>query len=177
MNKEKIIGTIIGVILFISLIAGITYAYLNWNSDKINYKGSSKCFDIYYAKGTDITGAIMPSTDYKGGLSATVKFNVKSSCNIKANGKLYLNTSDETSNNLYREGLLNYQVLRGSVAIGGGSITKSGETEINLGELIKGSSASTTYTIYVWIDYYLVENSDANSLYNGSIRAEAIQFE
>ena len=179
MDKQKLFGTILGVILFILLIAGVTYAYLTWTSDRFNYKVSSKCFDVLYTKGTDISGAIMPSTSYTGGLSTTIKMNINSSCNIKARGKLYLNTNEETSSNLYRTGLLNYQVLKGSTVISGGSgsITESGEIEIDLGELTSATSATTSYKLYVWIDYNLVENSDAFSAYSGSIRAEAIQFE
>ena len=179
MDKRKIFGTILGVILFILLIAGVTYAYISWTSEKINYKVGSKCFDIYYEKGTDISGTMMPSNDYTGGLSATVKMNISSSCDLKANGKLYLNTSESTSNNLYRTGLLNYQVLKDNVVLSGGNgnITSSGEIAIDLGELSKSASASTSYTVYVWINYDLVENSDVNSSYSGNIRAEAIQFE
>ena len=179
MDKQKLFGTILGVILFILLIAGVTYAYLTWTSDPFNYRVSSMCFDVLYTKGTDISGAIMPSTSYTGGLSTTVKMNINSSCNIKARGKLYLNTNEETSSNLYRTGLLNYQVLKGRTVISGGSgsITESGEIEIDLGELTSATSATTSYKLYVWIDYNLVENSDAFSAYSGRIRAEAIQFE
>jgi len=177
MDKRKFIGTILGVILFALMIAGITYAYMSWTSEKINYTVNSKCFDILYTKGTDITGTLMPSTSYTGGLNATVKMNISSSCDLRANGKIYLNTAASTSSNLYRTGLLNYHVVKGSTVLKTGNITESGEIEIDIGELAKSTSASTSYTVYVWVDYNLVENSDAFSSYSGSIRAEALQFE
>lgn len=177
MEKGKTIGFILGVVLFIILIAGITYAYITWTSDKMNYNVSSKCFDIYYEKGANITGMIMPSNDYSGGLSTTVKMDIKSSCNINATGKIYLTTLDTTSSNLYREGLLNYALLKGTTLVSSGSITSAGEISIDIGTLNKSTSATTEYTIYVWIDNNLVENSDVNSSYNGNIRAEATQLE
>jgi len=176
MDKQKLIGVILGIVLFIVAIAGITYAYMSWTSDNINKVVSSKCFDVLYTKGQDIGGNIVPSKNYTGGSSSTVKVNINSSCDIRANGKLYLNTSDSTSSNLYREGLLNYQVLKGNTLIKGGNITSSGEIEIDLGELEKASSAMTNYTVYVWIDNDLVENSDVFSNYDGNIRVEAIQI-
>jgi len=41
---------------------------------------------------------------------------------------------------------------------------------------VASTSASTSYTLYVWIDYNLVQNTDAFSSYIGSIRGEAIQI-
>lgn len=175
-NKVKLLGTLIGVSLFICLIVGLTYAYTVWQSNNMNKVVSSKCFDVLYTKGNDITGPIIPSDTYIGGTSSTFKVNIKDSCDINARGKLYLNTSDSTSSNLYREGLLNYQVVQESTLIKGGNITSSGEIEIDLGELTKASSAMTNYTVYVWIDRNLVENSDYNLGYAGNIRVEAIQF-
>lgn len=179
MNKHKILGLILGVLLFIVMIASVTYAYLSWTSDDIKLTVGSKCFNVFYEKGKELTGDIMPSSDYTGGLSTSVKMNIDSDCDIKANGKLYLKTNEETSDNLFRDGLLNYYVLKDGVAItgGSGSITEEGEIEINLGELTGDTDASTSYTLYVWIDYNLVNNSDAFSSYLGSIRAEAIQIQ
>ncbi len=178
MNKQKLIGLILGVVLFVVAITGLTYAYISWTSDNMNKVVSSKCFDVLYTKGQNIIGAIMPSLDYTGGLSTTVKMNIDSNCDMKAKGVLYLETKEQTSTNLYREGLLNYQVLKENTVISGGSgnVTESGEIAIELGELTKATNATTSYTVYVWIDNNLVENSDAFSSYSGSIRAEAIQI-
>ena len=91
-DKSKLFGTILGTIIFILLIAGITYALLNWESTKINLGLTSSCFDIYYDKGQDITGELNPSSTYTGGLFATVKINIKSTCSTNGTGTLYLNT-------------------------------------------------------------------------------------
>ena len=173
-NKKYVL--IIGIIAFILLVAGATYAYFSWTSNKINSVVSSRCFEIFYEKGNDIEGEIIPSYDYTGGLYSVAKMDINSSCNIDAIGKLYLNVSEETSTNLYREGLLNYQVLKnGELTDIKGNITSAGEIELNLGQLSKNTSAVTEYTIYVWVDYNLVTNSDIGSKFVGSIRGEAIQ--
>lgn len=185
MKSAKILGTILGIVLFIGIVAGFTYAFITWTSNKENYTGGSGCFDILYVKGADIGSdqshaTLMPSTSYSGGLSATVKMSIDSKCTTNGKGKIYLETLANTSSNLYRSGLLNYQVLKnGTVTDIKGSITSAGKIEIDVGNLTKASSSSsaTSYQIYVWIDNNLVENSDAYSSYYGRISAEAMQVE
>ena len=175
-NKTKLYGTILGVVLFILLISGLTYAALEWQSTKTNIKLTSGCFDIYYDKGQDISGQLNPTNVYTDGLYATIKINIKNTCTTTGEGTLYLETLSSTSSNLYRTGLLNYQVVKDGTATNlKGNITKSGAIALDIGTLTKASSASTTYKIYVWVDKELVINSDANSKYYGKIRATATQ--
>ena len=56
MNKQKLIGTIIGVIFFVALIAGATFAWLTFNATVTNgaYNGTTQNFVINYTKGKDI---------------------------------------------------------------------------------------------------------------------------
>ena len=177
MKMSKVVGAIVGVLFFIAVIGGLTYAYTIWTSQNINRKVSSDCFEILYDKGNDLSGAIIPSFDYTGGLHTTVRINLSSECNVNANGFLYLNTETGTSSNLFREGLLNYQVVRNeSTFLSSGNITSNGEIKIDLGSLAKTENAFTRYDVYVWLDYNLIENSDVNSVYYGDIRAEAVQF-
>ena len=39
-----------------------------------------------------------------------------------------------------------------------------------LTDVNKNTSASTSYKLYIWIDYNLIENSDVNSAYSGRIQ-------
>lgn len=177
MRNTKVIGTILGIILFIALIGGLTYAYTIWSSQNINRKVSSECFDVLYDKGNDLSGAIIPSLDYTGGLYATVRMNINTECNVNAKGILYLETSEDTSSNLFREGLLNYQVVRNEkTLIASGNITESGVIAIDLGSLAQTENAFTRYEVYVWLDNNLIQNADVNSVYYGSISSEAIQY-
>lgn len=51
MRKSKLIGAIIGVILFSLLITGITYAWYTWRSGDIIISGNTECFTVDYVKG------------------------------------------------------------------------------------------------------------------------------
>lgn len=54
-RKVKLIGTVIGIVLFVILIAGITYAWFTWESNKINISGNTACFNINYTEGNLVT--------------------------------------------------------------------------------------------------------------------------
>ena len=54
-QTPKIIGAIIGIIFFIALISGFTYAWFTWISPTINVSGNTACFDINYKKGNLVT--------------------------------------------------------------------------------------------------------------------------
>lgn len=77
----------------------------------------SNCFSIVYTKGQDIGSnenlkKLNIGSTYTDGLSTTVKIKTDSSCNItKGIGVLYLITSEETSDYLIDNNLLNYQVM------------------------------------------------------------------
>ena len=160
-DKSRLLGTILGIVIFILIVAGFTYAALNWRSGKVNLGITSGCFDIYYDKGQDISGQLNPSSSYTDGLFATIKINIKNSCTTNGTGTLYLETLSTTSSNLYRTGLLNYQVVKDGIATNlKGNITKSGEIALDIGTLTKASSASTTYKIYVWVDKEVVISSE-----------------
>ena len=57
MDKRKLIGTIIGVVMFAALIAGATYAFLSFTATVTNatYNGTTMNFLVDYTKGTAIT--------------------------------------------------------------------------------------------------------------------------
>lgn len=183
--KNKFITSILIVIIIIILVVGITFAYITWRSDNINNSGNSECFDILYVKGTDIgsdqnEATLMPSDDYTGGLSSTVKIGINSKCtSAQGKGIIKLYTLSNTSSNLFREGLLNYVVLKGTNKIKEGSITSTDVINIDIGNLNKVSSVNDTdsYTVYVWISNDLIENSDAFSNYYGKITAGVEQYD
>lgn len=183
--KNKIITSILAVVIIIILVVGITFAYITWRSNNINSAGNSECFDILYVKGTDIgsdqnKATLMPSVDYTGGLSSTVKIGMNSKCtSVQGKGIIKLHTLPDTSSNLFREGLLNYVVLNGTTKIKEGSITSTDVIDIDIGDLKKASSVNNadSYTVYVWISNDLVENSDAFSNYYGKITASVEQYD
>ena len=54
-KNTKLYGTILGIILFIILIAGLTYAYITWTSSNIDFSVKSDCFVVNYVKGQNIS--------------------------------------------------------------------------------------------------------------------------
>ena len=56
-KKIKIYGIVLGVILFIILVAGFTYAALTWRSSNITITGASECLEVDSVKGSNITGS------------------------------------------------------------------------------------------------------------------------
>ena len=97
-EKYKLIGTIVGVCLFIILISSITYAIYTWATsdyEESDIEGTADCFKVVYTKGDDIgsDGSIeelQMGSSYTDGVSTTVKVKIDNSCNVTSgNGTVY----------------------------------------------------------------------------------------
>ena len=118
-KKKKLI--ILGVIILILAISGITYAILTWTSSKINIGLTSNCFTIDYTKGQDISGnlkLINVGELFDGPGNFVIKegmglsyanLGIKSSCTIEGYGSLYLNIT--TLSDAFKEGGDSYNAL------------------------------------------------------------------
>ena len=108
-KKIKTYGIILGVILFVLLIAGFTYANLTWNSKSIVISGKSNCLEVESVKGSDITGGNLLLQDeriilnnnqitIKNGMIITnVTAKIKSTCSISGYMTLNLNVTNLSS--------------------------------------------------------------------------------
>ena len=108
-KKIKTYGIILGVILFVLLIAGFTYANLTWNSKSIVISGKSNCLEVESVKGNDITGGNLLLQDetsiisdgkitIKNGMAITnVTAKIKSTCSISGYMTLNLNVTNLSS--------------------------------------------------------------------------------
>ncbi len=107
LQNAKLVGGIIGITLFVALVAGFTYAWFTWRSSNIVVGGNTSCFDIDYLKGEDIIGAnlklfdesaIFPDSDNmiikKGMVITNVSLALKIGCNIDAEASINLTISD-----------------------------------------------------------------------------------
>ncbi len=175
-NKKKLIGTILGVVAFVALVAGVTYAWFTWASENTTINGQSGCFNIVYDKGTDISGTLTPSINYEGGVNTTVKINISNACNITGEATISLNTNDETTIPL-TQGALKYAVYQGADEISTGTISQKGNIDLATVTLTRAATATTEYTVYVWIDGSLSDNSFVGTSYSGYIHASATQTE
>lgn len=128
MNNKKVktYGLVLGVTLFVLLVAGFTYAALTWRSNNITINGSTECLDIDYTKGQDITGGNLLLLDKSkiisnnkititnGMILSNLTAKIKSSCTI--DGYLTLNLKVTSLNSAFTSsgnstGGLNYALV------------------------------------------------------------------
>lgn len=128
MNNKKVktYGLVLGVTLFVLLVAGFTYAALTWRSNNITINGSTECLDIDYTKGQDITGGNLLLLDKSkiisnnkititnGMVLSNLTAKIKSSCTI--DGYLILNLKVTSLNSAFTSsgnstGGLNYALV------------------------------------------------------------------
>ena len=172
VEKHKLVGTIIGVMAFIALIAGITYAWFTWTSGNTILGGSTECFTINYVNGQNISGEIIPSATYSGGKKTTVQIGISPSCNIGGTATLKL-TSDSSAGTAIdlTKGAVKYAVYNGDTEVKSGNVTKDTMdlATVNL------TKSQVTYTIYVWVDGAVIDNTYVGKTYSGYIHASAEQ--
>ncbi len=108
-KKIKTYGIILGVILFVLLIAGFTYANLARNSKSIVISGKSNCLEVESVKGSNITGGNLLLQDetsiisnnqitIKNGMVITnVTAKIKSTCSLDGYMTLNLNVTNLSS--------------------------------------------------------------------------------
>ena len=172
MNKSKIFGAVIGVIIFIICVAGLTYAWFTWTSTNTTIQGDSGCFTIQYTNGQAISGSISPSADYTGGKSTTATLNINSTCTTEGNATIRL-TTNGTSTIILNENAVKYAVYQGTTEINSGVVT--GNTQ-NLAT-VQLTKTATEYTVYVWVDGNIADNDYVGTSYTGSISVYATQVE
>ena len=98
IKSKKIWGTILGVVAFILLIVGATYAWYTWirNADVGTKTG---IFDVQYnndtGSGASLQGTLSPTEDKTGGLSTWVNIS-KTSTSVSGNATLKLHITELT---------------------------------------------------------------------------------
>lgn len=104
-KNTKLYGTILGIILFIILIAGLTYAYFTWTSSNINFSIESDCFVVNYVKGQNISNNnmfVINEKDFldgnkititEGMALTTVRMGIDSSCNVTGTATIKIDVS------------------------------------------------------------------------------------
>ena len=106
-KKIKIYVVVLGIILFILLISGLTYAILSWRSSNITITGNSECLEVESVKGSNITGSDLLLLDsgvvnnnqitIRAGMVVTnITAKLKSSCTL--DGYLTINLKTTTLN-------------------------------------------------------------------------------
>lgn len=197
MDKRKLIGTIIGVLMFAALIVGATYAWLTFNANVINStaNGTTLKYTVNYGKGTDISDVPILVNGTKSTTSKVTLTAQRPQGSIADNIKIYLTTT--TSNLTSSSGVVKYVVcvddepnwqcddnFSGRVIQ---SVQKQADgtgTTVEIysgslpGDTNKDDNATMTYNIYFWLDAATLTNdhlSETNKTYSGYIHAESTQ--
>ena len=202
-KKKKLI--ILGVIILILAISGLTYAILTWTSSKINIGLTSGCFTIDYTKGQDISGnlKLLNESDLissnkftiKNGIGiSAVNIGIKSTCTIEGYGSIYLNVTNisDAFTTGDSKGALKYAVLSNTSTITTPSsvtvdsllnqsfeIVAKGSIESSGKKLLYKMELSNTeinkYIIVIYVDNALAGNSITSASFSGNISSEAEQ--
>ena len=204
-KKVKLIGTIVGVLLFLLVIAGITYAWFTWRSSNINISGTTECFNIHYTNGQTLTDASTILLDestiinnnkitIKNGMAITdVTAYIDSSCNIPANLEITLTINELSDAFISGNSIGAFKYVLASYDPSTYSdITTSALNGLQF-DIIKNESItkvgditlvdealSTTekgYLLIFYVDGDLAMNDAQNSLFSATITGVATQVE
>ena len=176
IDKVKLWGTILGVILFIILVAGFTYAYLLSRVETDLTTGSGK-YMIDYSIVQDIeSSTLSPSTSKEGGLHGKVRAKLsKGSVTSKLN--LYitpsviegLNVNDALKYEVYVEGDDTfYEHGTFKDALNGSPIAVVENYSLT------DDSNYTIFDIYIWLDNDSVTSSMVGKTFGASITADSV---
>lgn len=177
-NKRKTL-IILGITLLIIIVLSSTYAVYKWAASNDYINAEAICFDIDYKKGQDIGSnenkeKLNIGSVYTDGLSTTVEMKINSNCDITGKGTIYLNTSEETSDYLIDNNILNYEVLVGTTKVSSGVVSNKGQTIIY--ENFDVTKTNKSITVYIWISGENVNTENVNNVlkavYKGSISAK-----
>ena len=190
-NSKKTSTLIIGIILLIAIISGISYAWLVWSKDT-KIEGTSKCFDITYKGGSDISAnLVLVDTPISSGkitygynmASSSFAITLNNSCDTT--GKFNLILKNTTVPTAYISGnsknALKYALVSGSsVSVGSsytvlasGNINTTSDINIYTSTLSKG--VTNNYVLIVYVDGNSAGEDSKGTSYSGYVTADAVQ--
>ncbi len=182
MKDNKTIILIIFTAIILTLTT--TLSFFVWNSTRnqdINVSVNLSGLDafIHYNKGTDVlTGTLLPSTDYTGGISTEIElWKDPSAASRTIYGHIYLDITS-IGTNLANEPALKWAITsNGEVLNTGDFVGKSNGNSISLKLNIPLSTSKQLFKIYIWLD----ESMSINDAIEGEtiatvVRAEATEI-
>lgn len=186
MDKKKLIGTIIGVIFFVALIAGATFAWLTFNANVTNgnYNTMTGNFIINYTKGDKnissvpiISVADAASVATSDAEKVVIKAG-KNSTNMP-NGKFTMKLKTVTDNTTLdlTNGALKYAVsVAGAAPTAINSVTSTSDIVL-VQDYTLSSTTQVEFAVYFWLDAGTITSDDMAKTYSGYIDASAVQLE
>ena len=182
MEKRKVLGTIIGVLAFIALIAGISFAWFSWQSSNntlVSFTVGG--VDITFDAGADITSSkLRPVSTKEVGVSKgyAVKKTITASSPLTAYLNLYL-TLETLPDGLKHESFI-WELYKGSELVGKGNFKNSNQGDkITIASNQKITNTTSTYDLYIWIDGNNYDNPETmqNQTFKFVLSADATDQE
>ena len=182
MKGRKLIGAIIGVLAFIALVAGATFAWITRNVaiTRGSYQTDTLNFIVDYNKGSNVDDLVElanpgPNTTGIKVVSITAG---KGGSKLPGNLTITLNTTS-VSNKITQDGYIKYGYCIGTCTnnnfAGTGSVT--GTAPINIITNTPLQDPAIVYNIYFWYDGTMNSETYAGLAYQGNITASATQTE
>ena len=205
INNHKNIWIIIAITLLIVIVGGATYAWITYTTGNIMIGGNTRCFDISFVKGKDITGTIgaIDTSNYVTNNTiklstamgyAPVSFELDGKCSgITGTGTIKLNVSSIST--AYTSEGNSYGALKYVVAKYNPSLYADSSINSLANQLFSYSSSGTisstgtfnihttslnpgvkhNYLVIIYLDSDLVGNDIAGATVSASISASASQ--
>lgn len=192
MDKKKFIGTIVGVIFFVALIAGATFAWLTFNASVTNgnYAGSTLNFTYNYTTGTDVTEPpkILTATPARNAITAGAGYVALTASKPAGTAKaskfdLILN---KTTNGIGDSNVFRYAVCKSATAancnnsVSTAIPSTTNDTWVALGTISTGTgnqtlysdtssfaaegAASANYYVYLWFNGDAITTGNQNNV-------------
>ena len=158
--------------IYVLIITGYTYAFLNLSANNNVATGEGGCFQVSYT-GQDLNaGNILSTNNYLEGAHTTVTLSKNSTCKIYNEANIYLHTNDTTTAPIETTHALKYKLYNGTTQISEGIISSKGDYIL---ATVPITDTATTYTVYLWIDSDLSEGAYHGTSFSGYIYAESAQ--
>lgn len=204
MNNKKIFGMIVGVMAFVALIAGATFAWLTWQSTPTEIEGTTSNFTVNYSvPGGAISSTLVPAITYStaSGDYTYAKIS-RTSGSLEGTANLILNVTNLTlTGTCTTSGVVTYTKKADCtgtwvtadaskikwIVKSGGSTADTATTEVASGDftdivsnkisLVSNATLNTTdtyYFVYIWLDSS-AGNEFVGTTFSGNISATAVQ--
>ena len=201
-KSSKIVGYIIGIIIFVGLLIGVTYAIYNWRSVNTNISVNTKCFDaegdssltvqgsnMLFFNESDILDTINSTITYKTGMLYAPFKIISSNCTTDTYYDIVLNVTSLPSDYV---GTIKYKIIEDMGAnytqveysnplnetleynpLYSGSITGTGSSIIYSENILINTTSVPAVIFY--IDGDLVPENASSLVFNATVEVIARQ--
>ena len=155
MDKHKVVGMIIGILAFVALVAGLTYAWYTWQStNNTNVSFTVGGVDVTFDAGADITSSkLKPVSSKEVGVSKD--YAIEKTITVSSTMTSYLNlylTLENLPDGLKEESFI-WEIYKGNNLINKGNFKNNNQGDkITIANSQKIISETSTYKLYIWID-------------------------